>query len=616
MKLQQRLETKFLNVNPTHMKHFLLAITAIFFGLTINAQEIEKTTDSISIHGIEKINPINVVEVIDYKINDWQLYEYTIYEKYPDSIQQKKEFTRGKEFINLGKNGEYVSILNNTFKKGIWLQNNSLLVFKQKVPTTVDVYYEITKQDSNILELKNGNEVLTYVSSDHPNFLPKEEVQDIIIQSEGFSLTSLWRGVLGMITLIFIAFLFSSNRRAINWKTVGIGLVFQLIIAIGVLKVGFVKTIFESIGQVFINILDFTRAGSEFLFSGVMDVNSYGFIFAFQVLPTILFFSALTSVLFYLGIIQKVVKAFGWLLSKLLKISGAESLSVAGNIFLGQTEAPLLIKAYLEKMNKSEILLVMIGGMATVAGAVLAAYIGFLGGDDPALRLVYAKHLLAASVMAAPGAIVISKILYPQTESINTEVKVSQEKIGANILDAISNGTTEGLKLAVNVGAMLLVFVAFIAMINGVLGWVGDVTTINEWVMANTPYQTLSLELILGYTFAPLMWLIGVSSEDMALMGQLLGVKLAASEFIGYIQLADLKNVANATHLNYNKSVIMATYMLCGFANFASIGIQIGGIGSLAPGQRKQLSKFGMKALIGGTIASLISATIAGMIIG
>ncbi|RZN83023.1 MAG: Na+ dependent nucleoside transporter [Winogradskyella sp.] len=467
-----------------------------------------------------------------------------------------------------------------------------------------------------MLELKNGNEVLTYVSSDHPNFLPKEEVQDIIIQSEGFSLTSLWRGVLGMITLIFIAFLFSSNRRAINWKTVGIGLVFQLIIAIGVLKVGFVKTIFESIGQVFINILDFTRAGSEFLFSGVMDVNSYGFIFAFQVLPTILFFSALTSVLFYLGIIQKVVKAFGWLLSKLLKISGAESLSVAGNIFLGQTEAPLLIKAYLEKMNKSEILLVMIGGMATVAGAVLAAYIGFLGGDDPALRLVYAKHLLAASVMAAPGAIVISKILYPQTESINTEVKVSQEKIGANILDAISNGTTEGLKLAVNVGAMLLVFVAFIAMINGVLGWVGDVTTINEWVMANTPYQTLSLELILGYTFAPLMWLIGVSSEDMALMGQLLGVKLAASEFIGYIQLADLKNVANATHLNYNKSVIMATYMLCGFANFASIGIQIGGIGSLAPGQRKQLSKFGMKALIGGTIASLISATIAGMIIG
>jgi CNT family concentrative nucleoside transporter len=420
-----------------------------------------------------------------------------------------------------------------------------------------------------------------------------------------------------MFTLIVIAFLFSSNRKAINWKTVGIGLAFQLLIAIGVLRVGFVKTIFESIGSVFVSVLDFTREGSKFLFEGlVVDMDTFGFIFAFQVLPTILFFSALTSVLFYLGIIQRVVKGFGWLLTKLLKISGAESLSVAGNIFLGQTEAPLLIKAYLEKMNKSEILLVMIGGMATVAGAVLAAYIGFLGGDDPAMRLLYAKHLLAASVMAAPGAIVISKILYPQTEDINTDVKVSQEKIGANLLDAIANGTTEGLRLAVNVGAMLLVFVAFIAMINGILGWAGDVTSLNTWMAANTPYQSFSLEAILGTIFAPLMWLIGVAKEDMMMMGQLLGIKLAASEFVGYIQLADLKDVANATHLNYNKSVIMATYMLCGFANFASIGIQIGGIGSLAPGQRKQLSKFGMKALIGGTIASLISATIAGMIIG
>ncbi|MBT4472677.1 MAG: Na+ dependent nucleoside transporter, partial [Bacteroidetes bacterium] len=284
--------------------------------------------------------------------------------------------------------------------------------------------------------------------------------------------------------------------------------------------------------------------------------------------------------------------------------------------FLGQTEAPLLIKAYLEKMNKSEMLLVMIGGMATVAGAVLAAYIGFLGGDDPALRLVFAKHLLAASVMAAPGAIVISKILYPQTEKINTDVTVSSDKIGANILDAIANGTTEGLKLAVNVGAMLLVFVAFIAMFNGILGWIGDVTTVNNWMASNTSYPSLSLEAILGTVFAPLMWLIGVASKDMMMMGQLLGIKLAASEFVGYIQLAELKNINNIMHLNYEKSIIMATYMLCGFANFASIGIQIGGIGSLAPGQRKTLSKFGMKALIGGSIASLISATIAGMIIG
>lgn len=438
-----------------------------------------------------------------------------------------------------------------------------------------------------------------------------------IIPSEGFSINSLWRGALGMISLIFIAFLFSSNRRAINWKIVGIGLTFQLLIAIGVLKVEFIKSIFEFVGGLFVSVLDFTRAGSKFLFEGlVVDMDTFGFIFAFQVLPTIIFFSALTSVLFYLGIIQRVVKGMAWLLSKALQISGAESLSVAGNIFLGQTEAPLLIKAYLEKMNKSEMLLVMIGGMATVAGAVLAAYIGFLGGDDPVLRLFYAKHLLAASVMAAPGAIVISKILYPQTENINKDVTVSQEKIGSNFLDAIANGTTEGLKLAVNVGAMLLVFVAFIAMFNGILSWVGDVTTINNWVVNNTGYQSLSIELFLGYAFAPLMWLIGVAQQDMMMMGQLLGIKIAASEFIGYIQLRDLKDITNAIHLNYEKSIIMATYMLCGFANFASIGIQIGGIGSLAPGQRKTLSQFGIKALIGGSIASLVSATIAGMIIG
>ena len=438
-----------------------------------------------------------------------------------------------------------------------------------------------------------------------------------IVPNQGFSIQSLWRGALGMSVLIFIAWLFSSNRRAINWRTVGIGLSIQLLIAVGVLQVPFIKAAFEAVGQVFVSILDFTRAGSQFLFEGlVSDMDSFGYIFAFQVLPTIVFFSALTSVLFYLGIIQKVVKAMAWLLTKTLGISGAESLSVAGNIFLGQTESPLLIKAYLEKMNRSEILLVMIGGMATVAGAVLAAYIGFLGGDDPVMRLTFAKHLLAASVMAAPGAIVVSKMLYPQTEAVNTDVRVSADKIGANFLDAIANGTTEGLKLAVNVGAMLLVFIAFIAMINGILGWIGDWTSLNEWIAANSVYESFSLEAILGVVFAPLMWLIGVQSEDIMLMGQLLGIKLAASEFVGYIQLAELKDLTNVSHFTYNKSVIMATYMLCGFANFASIGIQIGGIGSLAPGQRKTLSEFGMKAVLGGTLASLLGATIAGMILG
>ena len=441
-------------------------------------------------------------------------------------------------------------------------------------------------------------------------------LQNEIILSQGFSLESIIRGIIGMISLVFIAYLFSSNKKAINWKTTFLGLTSQLILAVLILRVEFVQSIFEFFGKIFVKTLDFTMEGSKFLLGDMVNVESFGYVFLFQVLPTIIFFSALTSVLFYLGIIQKVVKILALSLSKLLNISGAESLSVAGNIFLGQTEAPLMIKAYLEKMNKSEILLVMIGGMATVAGGVLAAYIGFLGGEDEVLKLYYAKHLLTASVMAAPGAIVISKILFPQVETINKDVSVSQDKIGSNLLDAIANGTTEGLKLAANVGAMLLVFIAFIAMINFGFEKIGAITNINDWINNNTTYNFLSIEFILGYTLSPIMWIIGVAKEDMALMGQLLGIKLAASEFIGYMQLAELKDITNVVHLQYEKSILMATYMLCGFANFASIGIQIGGIGSLAPNQRTNLSKFGMIAVLGGTLASLLSATIAGMIIG
>src|SRR5690606_16649559 len=376
-----------------------------------------------------------------------------------------------------------------------------------------------------------------------------------ITPSQGFSMDSLWRGALGMFVLLLISYLLSSNRKAINWKTIGFGLAAQLALAIGVLKVPFIQKAFEIVGKMFVKVLEFTQAGSEFLLGGMMDISSYGFIFLFQVLPTIIFFSALTSLLFYLGVIQKVVSAMAWVLTKLLGISGAESLSVAGNIFLGQTEAPLMIKAYLENMTRSEILLVMIGGMATVAGGVLAAYIGFLGGEDEALNVSYAKHLLTASVMAAPGAIVISKMLYPQQQEINSNIEVTQENIGSNVLDAIANGTTEGLKLAANVGAMLLVFIAFIAMINYGFGKLGSVTGLNNWIAANTSYVALSLEFLLGYVFSPLMWLIGVAKEDMALMGQLLGIKLAASEFVGYIQLAELKNVANVTHLKFEKSI-------------------------------------------------------------
>jgi CNT family concentrative nucleoside transporter len=500
--------------------------------------------------------------------------------------------------------------------QGNFSTDGSKLTLKPGLNSVNDIVLDFQFYSDSVLNLTSENFKLQLNKVNTGESISEIATSKVIISNQNFSFNSLWRGVLGMFSLLLIAYILSKNKKAINWKTVGFGLLAQLILAVGVLKIPFVQSAFEFIGNIFVKILDFTATGSEFLLGGLMDTSTYGYIFIFQILPTIIFFSALTSILFYLGIIQKVVSGLAWVLSKLLGISGAESLSVAGNIFLGQTEAPLMIKAYLERMTRSEILLVMIGGMATVAGGVLAAYIGFLGGDDPVMRLAFAKHLLAASVMAAPGAIVISKILYPQQEKVNTNVEVSSEKIGSNILDAIANGTTEGLKLAANVAAMLLVFVALIAFINYGFEKIGDLTNLNVLVAQNTPYDKFSLEAVLGIIFAPLMWLIGVAKEDVMLMGQLLGIKLVASEFVGYIQLAELKNTANALSLNYEKSIIMATYMLCGFANFASIGIQIGGIGSLAPGQRKVLSEFGIRALIGGTLASLMSATIAGMIIG
>ena len=437
-----------------------------------------------------------------------------------------------------------------------------------------------------------------------------------MIPHQGLSLESLTRGVMGMLILILIAYALSNNRKNIPWKIVGLGLLAQLIIAIGVIKISWIKIFFEYISSFFVKLLEYTQVGTKMLLGEFGDVDQYGFIFVFQALPIIIFFSALTSLLYYLGIIQNLVKVLAWGLQKLLGISGSESLAVAGNIFLGQTEAPLLIKAYLEKMTRSELFLVMVGGMATVAGSVMGAYIGFLGGDDPLERLAFAKSLLAASVMAAPGTVVIAKIMFPQKDKIPELINVSSDSAGNNLLNAISNGTTEGVKMAVNVGAMLLVFIALIAMLNGVFFGIGDALGLNMWVAQNTPYDQFSIEFILGYLFAPLMWIIGVATEDMTLMGQLLGIKIVASEFVGYVQLADLKQLENTLHFGYQKSVVMATYMLCGFANFASIGIQIGGIGILAPGQRKNLSELGIKAMVGGSIVSLMSATIAGALLG
>ena len=437
-----------------------------------------------------------------------------------------------------------------------------------------------------------------------------------IVPHQGMSIASLGRGMLGILVLLLIAYTLSNNRKNIPWKVVGLGLLTQLIIAMGVIKILWIKTFFEFMSSFFVEILEYTQAGTQMLLGEFGDVDRYGFIFVFQALPIIIFFSALTSLLYYFGILQKIVQLLALGLQKLFGISGAESLAVAGNIFLGQTEAPLLIKAYLEKMTKSELFLVMVGGMATVAGSVMGAYIGFLGGDDPIERLEFAKSLLAASVMAAPGAVVIAKIMFPQNDKIPELINVSPDRVGNNLLNAISNGTTEGVKMAVNVGAMLLVFISLIALLNGIFSGVGDVLGLNGWVAEHTPYDQFSIEFVLGYLFAPLMWIIGVAAEDIALMGQLLGIKIVASEFVGYVQLVDLKEVDSVIHFGYQKSILMATYMLCGFANFASIGIQIGGIGILAPGQRKNLSELGFKALIAGSIVSLMSATIAGAIMG
>ena len=442
------------------------------------------------------------------------------------------------------------------------------------------------------------------------------DIANLTSRMHGISFESFFRGLLGMFTLLLISWLFSKNRKAINWRGVGIGLSIQIALAIGVLYVPFIQGFFEFFGKIFVKILDFTRDGSTFLLGGLMDTHSYGYIFAFQVLPTIIFFSALTSLLFYLGVIQKIVYGLAWLMTKALKISGAESLSVAGNIFLGQTESPLMIKEYLDKMNRSEVFLVMVGGMATLAGGVLAAYIDFLGGSDPVQRLLFAKHLLSASVMAAPGAVVIAKMLVPQTEEINSDVNIPKEKVGANMLDAISNGTAQGLKLALNVAGMLLVFIAFMAFVNYILdGFIGRYTGLNHWVdnVTNGQYTGFNLQFILGYLFSPLMWLIGVAKDDITLVGQLLGEKVIINEFIGYTSLAKMDA---ASAFADPKSIIMATYMLCGFANISSIGIQIGGIGSLAPSRRVWLSEFGFRALLAGTLASLMSATIIGAIMG
>ncbi|MBX2926341.1 MAG: Na+ dependent nucleoside transporter [Saprospiraceae bacterium] len=429
-------------------------------------------------------------------------------------------------------------------------------------------------------------------------------------------LLTLLRGLLGIVFLLAVAYVLSNNRRAINWRLVCSGLALQVVFAIGVLKVPIVNKIFDAIAGFFVVILDFTKSGSAFIFGDLITrTDSFGYIFAFQVLPTVVFFSALSSVLYYFGILQRIIYGISWVMSRTMGLSGPESLASAANVFIGQTEAPLAIKPYLEHMTRSELLCLMTGGMATIAGGVFAAYVGFLGGDDPVQQLYFARHLLTASIMSAPAAIVAAKMLFPETEREHTEEEVKIEvDSGSNLLDAIANGTTDGLRLAVNVGAMLLVFTALIAMVNYVMvEFIGGWSGLNDWAVAVTGGRAegFTFTFLLGLIFAPIAWLLGVPVADIFTVGELLGQKTVINEFVAYGALGDMQKAGLVLQ---PKSLIIAIYALCGFSNFASIGIQIGGISAIAPGQRRALTELGIKSLVGGTIACFLTATLAGVI--
>lgn len=438
----------------------------------------------------------------------------------------------------------------------------------------------------------------------------------MVASTGGFGLESLLRGGLGILSILAVSYLMSSNRKKIDWKLVFSGLFIQLILALSVLYVPFVGILFELLGKAFIKLMDFTQAGVGFLL-GPYATKSNGFIFLIHSMPVIIFFTALVSVFYHWGIMQRVVGAFSWVLRKFMNISGAEGLVVSGNIFMGMTESPVLIKNYLPSMNRSEIFLVMVAGMGTIAGSVMATYIGMLSGGDPVARLLFAKHLLSASVMAAPGSIVIAKMLCPQTEPVTEhEVKVTLENQHHNVLEALASGTSVGVKLVVNIAAMLLVFISMVALLNYISeGIIGRYTGLNDWVVSITDgkAQGFTFQFIVGIILSPFMWLIGVPFDDMMLVGSLLGQKTILNEFVAYFQMQQWKD---AGLFMYEKSMIMSTYILCGFANISSIGILLGGLSVLAPNKKNMISKLGIPTMIGGALVSILSATIVGMILG
>ncbi|MCH2229966.1 MAG: Na+ dependent nucleoside transporter [Crocinitomicaceae bacterium] len=515
--------------------------------------------------------------------------------KFEDTVYYRKSFT-----LELNKNGTFTNndtVLTNQ-TQGTWAIKNKKITFTSQLDSS------LVSNQFNIIYSSDNK--ITFLKED-TRFSYHDELSSA---GTGITFSSITRGFLGLGMLFLMGYLFSKNRKKINWGIVARGTALQIGLALLILKVPFVSIIFDWLSKAFTKLINFSHDGANFLFRsiGTEQIDPMLKNFMTWILPSIIFFAAISSLLYYFGILQWIVKRLAWVMNKTLGISGAESISAAANIFIGQTEAPLLVKPYLQRMTKSEIMCLMVGGMATIAGGVLAAVIGILGGGDEVKELFYAKHLLTASFMSAPAAIVFAKMLVPETEEIDKNLEVPKEKIGANALEAITNGTTEGLKLAANVGAMLIVFMSLIALVNYSLGKIGDWTTLNDIIASGGMYTQLSFESIAGYLLAPVSWIMGVEWQDCMYFGQLLGEKTILNEFIAYPHLGVIQDELS------QKTVIMSTYVLCGFANVASIGIQVGGIGILVPEKRSLLAKYGVIALIGGTLACMSTAVLAGML--